>query len=327
MLQICGARGRRFAALILMALAGYASAQQAYPDRPVRIIVPYAPGSSLDVLGRLVGQKLSGILGQPVIVDNRPGGNTVIGSEALVKSPPDGYTLLLVVNTHAIIPNLLPALPYDAIRDFAPVATVTSTELVLVLHPSVPANSLQEFIALAKARPGQLNYASAGSGSTTHLAAEMFNMMAGVRMQHIPYKGAGPALTDLVGGQVQLFFTAPIVTIPYIKTGKLKVIAISGETRLPSLPQVPTFSEAGLPGFDVKVWYGVLAPAGTSKAIIERLSSGLAKVMAMTDFKESLVSQGMEPFVSTPEQFGALIRADVAKYAKVIKSAGIKMEE
>ncbi len=318
---------RMVAAGVLMVLAGTVAAQQAYPDRQVRIIVPYAPGSSLDVLGRLVGQKLTESWGKPVIVDNRPGGNTVIGSEALVKSPPDGYTLLLVVNTHAIIPNLLPKLPYDAIKDFAPVATVTSTEIVLVLHPSVPANSLQEFIALAKSRPGKLNYASAGAGSTTHLSAEMFNMMAGVKMQHIPYKGAGPAITDLVGGQVQLFFTAPIVTIAHIKTGKLKVIAISGETRLPSLPQVPTFTEAGLPGFDVKVWYGVLAPAGTPKAIIERLSSGLAKVMAMADFKESLASQGMEPFVSTPEQFGALIKADVSKYAKVIKTSGIKMED
>ena len=323
-MKACTATACMFAAGVLM--AGFAAAQQAYPSKQVRIIVSYAPGNSLDVLARLVGQRLTGILGQQVIVDNRPGGNTVIGSEALVKSAPDGYTLLLVVNTHAIIPNLYDKLPFDALRDFAPVATLARTELVLVLHPSVAADNLQELIALARARPGQLNYASAGSGGPAHLAAELFNMMAGVTMLHIPYKGAGPALTELLGGQVQVFLTAPIIAIPHIKNGKLKVVAISGETRLPTLPQVPTFTQAGLPGYDVKVWFGILAPAGTPKAIIDRLSAEFARIMAMPDFKESLVSQGMEPFISTPEQFGTLIKTDMAKYAKVIKTANIRLD-
>ena len=315
-----------FALAVLTALAGYATAQPVYPNTQIRIIVSYAPGNSLDVLARLVGQKLTGTLGQQVVVDNRPGGNTVIGSETLVKAAPDGYTLLLVVNTHVIIPHLYDKLPFDAIKDFAPVATLARTELVLVLHPSVPADNLQEFIALAKARPGQLNYASAGSGGPAHLAAELFNMMTGITMLHIPYKGAGPALTELLGGQVQVFLAAPIVAIPHIKNGKLKAIAISGESRLATLPQVPTFTQAGLPGYDVKVWFGILAPAATPKAIVDRLASEFASVMAMPDFKDSLASQGMEPFISTPEQFGALIKTDMSKYAKVIKTANIKLD-
>jgi len=309
---------------VLIATAGFAAAQQAYPSKPIRFIVPYPAGGPASALARLVGQKMTESWGQPVIVDHRPGGNTVIGSEALVKSAPDGYTIMVVATAHVINAHLLPNLPYDTIKDFAPVGTLGSTELVMVLHPSVPANNLQEFIALAKSKPGELNFASAGTGGVIHLAGELFNIMAGVKMQHIAYKGTPPALTDLIGGQVQLSFIVPLSVAPHIKSGRLKAIAISGETRLPALPQVPTFTEAGLPGFDVKFWFGVLAPAGTPKEIIDKLSTEIAKILALPDIKENLLSQGMEPFISSPEQFAALIKADMAKFGGIVKAANIK---
>ena len=310
---------------VLMGLAGSATAQQAYPSKAIRMIVPYSPGGPTDVVARLLGPHLTQRLGQPIVVDNRPGGNTIIGTEALAKSPPDGYTIMTMAIAHTIIPSLL-ATPYDPIKDFAPVATVVSGELVLVLHPSVPANTLQELIALAKSKPGELNYASASTGGPLHLAGELLNMMTGIKTQHIPYKGAAPALADVVAGQVQMLFSPPDTAIPHIKAGKLKAIAISGATRLSALPQVPTFTEAGLPGFNVKNWFGVLAPAGTPKPIIDRLSSEIAKILAVPEIREKLVRLGMEPFISTPEQFAALIRSDFAQYAKVIKQANIKLE-
>jgi tripartite-type tricarboxylate transporter receptor subunit TctC len=309
----------------LLAFAGADAAQQAYPNRPIRFIVPYAPAGPTDLLARLIGQKLSESLGQPVIVDNRPGGNTIIGTEALAKSAPDGYTIMMMAIAHAIIPNLLPT-PYDPIKSFAPVATVASGEIVLVLNPSVPANNLQELIALAKARPGQLNYASASTGGPLHLAAELFNLMTGVKTQHIPYKGAGPALTDVIGGQVQMLFSPADIAIPQIRSGKLKAIAISGKARSPALPQVPTFAESGLPGFTIKNWFGVLAPAGTPRPIIDKLSSEIGRILALPDIQERLVGQGMDPFVSSPEQFAALIETEVALYGRIIKTANIKVE-
>lgn len=315
---------RVLAASICM-IAAHAAAQT-YPSRQVQLIVPYAAGGGVDILGRLVGQKLGASLGQQVIVVNRPGGNTVIASEALIKSPPDGHTLLLVVNAHAIIPNLVPKLPYDPVNDFAPVAVIARSELLLSVNPSVPANTLQELIALAKAKPGQLNYASAGAGGTSQLASEMLNMMAGIKVQHVPYKGASQALTDLVGGQVHMFFSPPAAAISHVAAGRVKPIAISGTARTSSLPQVPTFAESGLPGFDATVWFGILAPAATPKPVVDRLAAELGKVMLLPDLKESLVAQGLEPAVSTPEQFGALIKADIAKFGKIIKTANIKVE-
>lgn len=311
---------------LLLAFAGSASAQQGYPNKPIRFIVPYAPGGSTSNVARLIGQKLTEAWGQQVIIDNRPGGNTVIGSEALAKSPPDGYTISLAASTHATIPHLLASLPYDPIKDFTPVATLVTTQLVLVLHPSVPANNLQEFIALAKSKPGQLNFASVGTGSSTHLAGELFNIVAGVKMQQVPYKGTAPALTDLIGGQVQLNFDTPITSIPHIKSGKLKAIAITGKTRLAALPQVPTFAEAGLPNYDFQIWMGVLAPAGTPKEIVNKLNTEIAKILTMPDMKEKLVSQGLDPLISTPDQFAALIKSDMTKFGQVIKTANIKLE-
>jgi len=310
---------------VLMAIAG-AQAQQPYPGKPIRLISPFAPGGGNDILARLVARKLTETWGQPVIVDNRPGANTIIGTEALVKAPPDGYTLILVGSSHVINPSLLPNLPYDIIKDFAPVATLGGAEQVLVLHPGVPANTLQEFIALAKSKPGQLNYSSAGKGTTNNLSAELFNILAGVTTQHIPYKGTGPALADLVSGHVQLSFSPTNSAIPYIKSGKFKGIAVSGAKRLPALPQVPTFSEAGLPGFDARNWYGILAPADAPRQVIDKLSLEIGRIVTMPDFREKLASLGMDPLISTPNQFATLLKADLARYAKIIKTANIKIE-
>jgi tripartite-type tricarboxylate transporter receptor subunit TctC len=312
---------------MLLAIAGPAAAQQAYPNKFIRMIVPFPPGGANTILARMLGQKLTESWGQQVVVDNRGGGNTIIGSEALVKSPPDGYTLILVSSAHVINPLLLPNLPYDAIKDFAPVASIASTEQLLVIHPSVPANNLQEFIALAKSKPGQLNYASSGTGGVQHLAGEYFNMMAGVKIQHIPYKGGGPAITDLIGGQVQVYFAATSVAIPLINTGKIKALAISGESRLPALPQVPTFDEAGLPGYEGKGWFAVLAPAGTPKNIIDKLSTEIGRIVAIPDIKEKLVSLGVAPFICTPDQLAALMKTDMARFAGIIKTADIKIEQ
>ena len=312
---------------MLMALAGAVAAQQqVYPSKPIRFIIPFPPGGSNNLIARLLGQKLTESWGQPVVVDNRPGGNTVIGTEALVKSPADGYAILLAASSHVTTPLLQPT-GYDPIKDFAPIATIASTEFVLAVHPSVPANTLREFIALARSRPGQLNYGSAGTGNSTHLAGAFFDVLAGTRMQHIPYKGSGPALTDLIGGQIQLYFVSPGPSLPIIQSGKIRAIAISGEARSPALPQVPTFTEAGLPGFDVKVWYGLLAPAGTPRDIIDKFSSEIGKIAAMPDIREKLVGQGLEPLYISTERFAALIKADSSKYAKIIKTANIKIED
>ena len=326
MMKAFNAMMRVVAAAVLMVVADSAVAQPAYPNKVVRFIVPFPPGGSTNFVARLVGQKLSEDLGQQVIIDNRPGGNTIIGTEALAKAAPDGYTLALATSTLVISPHLVPNLPYDAVKDFAPVATLVRTEYILALHPSVPANNLQEFIAFAKSKPGQLNYASSSTGGTTHLAGELFNIMAGVKMQHVPYKGGGPAFTDLVGGQVQLAFNNAVNVLPHAKTGRLKAIAISGESRSSVLPQVPTFSEAGLPGFSAREWHGVIAPARTPKAIINTLSAAIGKAMAAPDILEKLASQGVDPYISTPEQFAALMHADAAKWGKVIQEANIKLE-
>jgi tripartite-type tricarboxylate transporter receptor subunit TctC len=309
----------------LMILSGTAAAQQPYPSKPIRFIVPYAPGGSSDLLARLLAPRFTESWGQPVIVDNRPGANTMIGTQALTKAAPDGYTILMMAIAHTIIPNLLPT-PYDPIKDFAPIGTVGRGELVLVLHPSVPANKLQELVALAKAKPGQLNYASASTGGPLHLAGELFNMLGGVKTQHIPYKGSGPAMTDLLGGHVHMMFSPPSDSIAHIRSGKLRALAISGNARAPTLPQVPTFAEAGMPGFTAKNWFGVLAPVGTPKPIIDKLSAEIARVLALPDVREKLLGQGMDPYISTPGEFAALLKSDFALYGKIIKSANIKLE-
>jgi tripartite-type tricarboxylate transporter receptor subunit TctC len=312
-----------FALLLVWPLALYA--QVSYPTKPIRWIVPFPPGGSTTIIARLMGQKLTESWGQQIVVDNRGGGNTIIGSEALVKAAPDGYTILQVTSTHVINPSLLKT-PYDAVKDFAPVATLVGTETLMVVTPSLPASNLKEFIALAKSKPGQLNFASSGSGTTNHLAVELFSILAGIKMQHIPHKGAGPAVTDLMGGQVQMFMNNALPLTPFVKAGKLRAIAVSGPTRLRSLPEVPTFTEAGLPGYEVKSWQGILAPARTPKLIIDKLSQEIGRILGTAEVRDALLNMGADPFVSTPSEFAALIKTDLVRYAKLIKQANIKLE-
>jgi tripartite-type tricarboxylate transporter receptor subunit TctC len=310
---------------MLSAYSVAATAQSTYPNRPIRFITPYTPGGSTSVMARLVGQHLTERWGQNVIVDNRPGGNTIIGTEVLARSAPDGYTIMLVTSTHAILSSLTKT-PYDPIKDFAPVATIGIAPQVLVLNTAVPANTVQEVIALAKAKPGQLNFASSGAGGPTHLSGELFNLIAGVKTQHIPYKGAGPATIDLIGGHVQMFYSVPVNILTHVQGGKLKAIAVTGKTRITALPQMPTFAEAGLPGFDIKTWNGVLAPAATPKAIVDKLSAEIGAMLAAPGNREKLDNLGMTSLVSTPDEFGAMIKADRATYLKVIKSANIRVD-
>ncbi len=316
------------AASVLVTCASGAIAQQglvSYPNKPIRFITPYAPGGSTSVMARLMGQHLTERWGQNVIIDNRPGGNTIIGTEALMRSAPDGYTIMLTTSTHAILSSLTKT-PYDPIRDFSPVATIGVAPQVLVLNASLAANTVQEVIALAKSRPGQLNFGSSGAGGPTHLSGELFNIIAGIKTQHIPYKGAAPVLVDLIGGQVQMFYSVPSNIVAHVKGGRIKAIAVTGNTRLSALPQVPTFAEAGLPGFDVKTWNGVLAPAGVPKPIIDKMSAEIGAMLALPAVRERLDGIGMIPMVSTAEQFAAMIKADIATYLKVIRTANIRID-
>ena len=316
------------AVVLTMVSAGIAAAQPIYPSKAVRFIVPYAAGGSVDPLTRLFTVRLSESLNQPMIVDLRPGGNTVIGTEAVAKAAPDGHTfLIMTVPNHTINALLMPNLPYDSVKDFAPVAAITTSDYVLVLHPSVPADNLKAFIAFARARPGQLNYGSVGSLGISQLGTELFGVMSGVKMQRVPYKGSGLALVDLVGGHLQVGFNTPISAIQYVRARRLKAIAISGERRMSALPDVPTFAEAGLPGFEMRVTYAVLAPAGTPRAVIDNMSGEFARLVALPDLREKLAVQGMAPFYATPEQLAGMIRADLVKYDKVIKASGLAMEK
>jgi tripartite-type tricarboxylate transporter receptor subunit TctC len=303
-----------------------ANAQQNYPNRPIRLISPYSAGGGNDTLARLLGQRLGEHLGQQVIVDNRPGANTIIGTDIVAKARPDGHTILFSgVNTF-IINAVLVQTPYDIIKDFTPVAAAASSETIMVANAALPVNSLQELIALAKARPGELNYATSSAGGAAHLVGEMFKIMAGVNIQHVPYKGTAQALTDVIGGQVQLSLQSAVATIPHIKSGKLKGIAISGDARFPALPSVPTFAEAGMPGIEAKVVYGIIAPARMAIDVVNRLASEIARIQRMVDFKQKLASQGVDPYVLGPDKFAASIKSDIIKYAKIIKSANIKPE-
>ena len=315
----------RFSAAAFLITPCLTLGQSAYPTKPIRWIVPFPPGGSTTIIARMTGQKLTESWGQQVVVDNRGGGNTIIGSEAMVRAAPDGYTILQVTTTHVINPSLL-ATPYDAVKDFAPIATLVATETLLVVNPSVPAKTLQELIALAKSKPGQLNFGSSGSGTTNHLALELFSIMAGIKMQHIPYKGAGPAVTDLIGGQIQLFTNNALPLTPFVKSGKIRAIAVSGETRLRALPDVPTFTQGGLPGYEVKSWQGLMAPARTPKPIIDKLEKEITRILRAPEFSEALLNMGAEPFINTSSQFAALIKVDLARYAKLIREANIKLE-
>jgi len=303
-----------------------AFAQPAYPSKPVRYIVPYPPGGSTDPMARFVAAKLTERWGTSVIVDNRPGGNTVIGMDFLAKSPPDGYTIGWAGAAMFSTAHLIPNMPYDAIRDLTGVATIARSRVVLVLHPSVPVKNLKEFIAFAKARPGQLNFASSGLGTNTHLSGELFNMTAGTKLTHIPYKGSGPATTDLLGGRVELSFQIPITVIPMINAGKLKPMAVTGDTRLAAIPDVPTFNQAGLPGYGLTGVTAVVTPIKTPRAVIDRVNAEMAAILAMPSSVEFINKQGADPFVSTPDETNAVIKAELARYGSIIKTAGVKFQ-
>lgn len=313
----------------VVAYAGAATAQQNaaanYPSKPIRWITPYPPGGSTTALSRMVGDKLAEAFGKNVIIDNRPGGNTITGADAVAKALPDGYTVLLGGNSQVILSQLVKP-PFDIWRDFAPVTILARTNYILVVNPSLPVNNLQDFIAYAKARPGQLNVASVASGSAQHLMGELFNMVAGVKMQHVPYKGGQQGIIDLIGGTVQASFSNALNVIPQIKGGKLKGLAITGEKRTASLPSLPTYTEAGLPAYDPKNWQGMLATGGTPPAIVNKLSNEIAKVLAMPDIRDRLIASGMDPYFTGPEKMAAQMKSDYAEAAKVIKASNIRIE-
>lgn len=299
---------------------------QSYPNRPVRLIVPYAPGGGSDTTSRIMSQRLAEVLGQQIVIDNRPGAGTIIGAELAAKSPPDGYTLFSgITGTMAINPSIYAKLPYDPVKDFAPIAMIAIGPNVLVVHPSVPAKNVSELIALAKANPGKLTYASSGTGGAPHLAGELFKYMAGIDMVHVPYKGAAPATLDLMAGNVQVMFAGLAPVVPQVKAGKLRPLAVAGAKRSQALPDVPSLSET-LKGYDGSTWFAIFAPAGTPDAIINKLSGDMAKIMSRKDVAEQLMLQGYEPWIMGPKQLGPFVSQEIAKWAKVIRTAGIKGE-
>ena len=316
---------RLLAGIATCAIAATALAQQDYPNRPIRYITPFAPGGSQTVLARLVGQRLTEAWGQQVVVDNRPGANTMIGTQLAVKSRPDGYTLVSLGNALAGNHTLFKT-PYDALKDIAPIATVLSYENVLVVGPALSVGSVGELVALAKAKPGHITYGTSSAGGATHLLAELFNIVAGIQTRHIPYKGGGPAVTDLMGGHIHMFFSQPSNVVAQVKSGRLKALAVTGKARVAAFPDVPTFIEEGLPAITLTNWQGVGGPAGIPKPIIDKISAEIAKLVALPDTREKLALQGSEPFYNGPEQTAALIKSDIARYAKIIKDANIKVE-
>jgi tripartite-type tricarboxylate transporter receptor subunit TctC len=313
------------AALLTVCVSG--AWAQAYPTKPIRLVVPFPAGGTTDILAREVGQRLSVTLAQPVVIDNRPGAAGNIGSELVAKSAPDGYTLLMcTVSTHAINPNLYAKMPFDHVKDFVPVILVAGVPNVLEVTPALPVNSVADLIKLAKEKPGQINFASSGSGTSIHLSGELFKTMAGVDMTHVPYKGSAPAITDLMGGQVQVMFDNLPSSLQQIKAGKLRAIAVTSAKRAPALPDVPTIAESGLPGFEATSWFGIVAPAGTPPAIIARINADVNQWLQSSEAKEKLLAQGAAAAGGTPEQFAAHIRSETEKWAKVVKASGAKVD-
>jgi tripartite-type tricarboxylate transporter receptor subunit TctC len=313
---------------IALAIAANASAadRQTYPARPVRLIVPFAPGGPNDIMARIVAQKFSESMGQQVVVDNRAGASGIVGTELAAQAAPDGYTLLMMSLTFAVNPSLFRKLPYDTHRDFTPVTLVASAPLMLVVHPSVGAKSVPELVNVAKTSPGKLNFGSGGPGTTPHLAGEMFAMMAGVKMVHVPYKGGGPALTDLIAGHIQLMLENIPSTLPLAKSGKLRALAVTSLKRSPLVPDLPTLDEAGLKGYEIVGWNGLFVPAGTPGAIVARIHAETRKALAQPDVKDRLVTLGAEGVGSSPQEFRAFVQAEIAKWARVVKQAGLRIE-
>ena len=311
--------------LSFLAFSGAAHAQP-YPARSVKIIVPFGVGGPADIYARFLGARLGDVLGQAFIVENRPGAGAVLGSDAVAKSAPDGYTLLMMSNTHTVNETLIPKKPYELMRDLAPINGVNYSDLLMVIHPSVPANSLKEFLALAKAKPKDLNYASSGPGTPYHMAGELFKAMAGVDIVHVPYKGSDGARTGILGGQVQMMIDAITTMAPNVRAGKLKAMGTTGRTRSTVLPEVPTLSEAGVPGYETGIWLGLMAPAGTPRPVLERLNVEIAKVLNAADVKETWAKQGAAPMSMSLEQFDRFLRDDIAKWAGVVKATGMKVD-
>ena len=312
--------------LLMLAVSAFPACAQDFPVKPVRWIVPYAPGGSSDILARLIGQKLAESWGRAVIVDNRPGAAGNIGTEAAAKSPADGYTMLLVASTFTMNPSVYAKLAFDTVNDFAPVTMIMRQPFILSVHPSLPVASVRQLIALARQHPGQLNFSSGGSGTSGHIAAALFEMMSNVRLTHVPYRSMGPAITALLTGEVQLSFNTSIAALPFAKTGKLRPLGVTGLKRIASLPDVPTIAEAGVPGYEEGAWQGVLVPAGTSPTMIARLNQDLVRTIKARDTSDRIAEVGAYVIANTPEEFAAAIKADIQKYAKLVKAAGIRAD-
>jgi tripartite-type tricarboxylate transporter receptor subunit TctC len=312
--------------IFALGAAGPAIAQP-YPHKPIRLVIPYPPGGGSDTIGRPLAQKLSEGLGQQVVVENRGGANGNIGMEAVARSAPDGYTLVFALSAQlAINPGLYRKLPYDPVRDFAPISLLGAGGYILVVHPSLPVKSVKELITLAKARPNLIAYSSSGNGSGGHLAAELLSSMAGIRMLHVPYKGGGPALMDLIAGQVQVLFATQLASWPHVQSGRVRALAVSTAKRPASLPDLPTIAEAGVPGYDSGVWYGVLAPAGTPREVIMKLNGEIVRALNYPDYRGLLVNNTIEPIGSPPEQLGLYIKSELVKWAKVVKDANVRVD-
>jgi tripartite-type tricarboxylate transporter receptor subunit TctC len=304
-----------------------APAFAAYPDKPIRLIMPYPAGGSIDTAGRAVAQKLADTFGQQIVIDNRTGAGGIIGTETAAHAVPDGYTLVIGgTGTLALSPHLHRKLPYDPVRDFAPVTILIASPYVIVVHPSVPANSVKELVALAKARPGQINYASGGAGSAPHFASEMFNTAAGIKLNHVPYKGSTPGVIDLIGGQVQVMFTGIPSVLAYIKSNRVRALAVTGKTRTAALPDVPTVIESGVPGYVVSPWFGLLVPARTPQPVIATLHRETVKVLRSPALLERFATEGVDPVGDTPEHFAAYIKEEIVKWGKVVKDTGMRVE-
>ena len=310
-----------------LAAAGQAAAAEAYPAKPIRLVIPFAPGGTTDILGRVIGERLTAQLGQQIVVENRGGAGGNIAAEAVARSAPDGYTLFLgSMGTQAMNGAIYPKLAFDPIRDFAPITRLVNSANLLVVHPSLPARSVKDVIQLAKSRPGQLNYSTSGVGSFNHMSAELFQMMSGVRMVHIPYKSGGQALTAVLVGEAQILFQTIPAAVPFIESGKLRALAVCASERHPLFPKLPTASESGLPGFEISTWYGILAPAATPADLVARLNAALIEVVKAPVTQKRLADLGLDPATNTPQDFAALIRADAVKWAKVVKAANIRAE-
>jgi tripartite-type tricarboxylate transporter receptor subunit TctC len=313
-------------AIAASAMHAPASAQPAYPSRPIRIISIFPAGGGNDFMCRIVAQKLTDNLKQQVFVENRPGANGIIGTEAAARSAPDGYTITLIPSGHAVNATLYPKLPYDSIKDFTPITLAGASPLVLAVHPSVPAKNVKELVALAKARPGQLSYVSAGVGSSGHLAGALFETMTRTSMIHIPYKGMAPAISDLIGGQVSMTFGTSLSVVPVVRSARLRALATTGAQRSPALPDLPTVAEAGVPGYEASLWYGFVGPARMPPEIVQRLSSEIGAVLALPEVRERLLSQGVEARSNTPGEFARLLASDLERWAGVVKRAGMRAE-